>query len=71
MKPSLSSDSGLTESYFNPFPKAEKTLHINATANVTITEIEVGNSKTFSRSLMERTKSNEKEFEFSIKALAQ
>lgn len=62
MKPSLSSDSGLIESHFNPFPKTEKALHIDATANVTITEMKVGSSKTFSRSRMERTKSNEKEF---------
>jgi len=62
MKPSLSSDSGLIESHFNPFPNTEKNLHIDAIANVTITEIKVGSSKTFSRSLMERTKSNEEEF---------
>lgn len=70
MKPSLPSDSGLVESHFNPFPKTEKTLHIDATANVTITEIKVGSSNTFPRSLMERTESNEREFEFSNTALA-
>lgn len=62
MQSSLSSDSGLIESHYNPLPKAEKekALHIDATANVTITEIKVGSSKTFSRRLTERMRSNEK-----------